>query len=139
MRHRGVGLTFADGGTLAVCQGAQGTTGATGAVGATGEGRSANWAVGRHAEEGARPLVRRERAADTARGRLEEGAVDLERTLTTPAPDEATVLAKLEVVSKAEWQVRKNRVSLLLKIRKLVGPDAWEKLQAEMGMATTRW
>jgi hypothetical protein len=27
--------------------------------------------------------------------------------------------------------VRKNRLSLLLRIRKLVGPETWEKLQAE--------
>lgn len=58
--------------------------------------------------------------------------LDLEKTLAQPQVDEATVMNKLEVVSRAELAVRKNRMGLLVRIRKLVGPDAWDKLQAEM-------
>lgn len=58
--------------------------------------------------------------------------LDLERTLSQPQVDEAAVMNRLEVVGRAELAVRKNRMSLLVRIRKLVGAEAWEKLQAEM-------
>lgn len=65
--------------------------------------------------------------ADHKRAQLE-----LERVLGEPKPDESKVMQKLELISKAELAVRKNRVGLMLKVRKLIGPEAWEKLQAEM-------
>lgn len=64
---------------------------------------------------------------------LKRAQLDLERLLSDPkAADEAKVFQKLEVISKAELAVRKNRMGLMLKVRKLLGPEAWEKLQAEM-------
>ena len=63
---------------------------------------------------------------------LKRAQLDLERTLSQPQVDEAMVMNKLEVVSRAELAVRKNRMGLMVRIRKLVGPEAWEKLQAEM-------
>ncbi|MFT3713508.1 MAG: hypothetical protein QM817_38115 [Archangium sp.] len=63
---------------------------------------------------------------------LKRAQLDLEKTLAASSVDESTVLNKLEVVSRAELAVRKNRLSLLVRIRKLVGNEAWEKLQAEM-------
>jgi Spy/CpxP family protein refolding chaperone len=63
---------------------------------------------------------------------LKRAQLDLERTLTQPQVDEAAVMNKLEVVSRAELAVRKNRMGLMVRIRKAVGPEAWEKLQAEM-------
>jgi Spy/CpxP family protein refolding chaperone len=65
---------------------------------------------------------------------LKRAQLDLERTLTDAKPDEAKVMLKLDVISKAELAVRKNRVGLMLKVRKLLGPEAWEKLQAEFPM-----
>lgn len=68
--------------------------------------------------------------ADVKRAQLE-----LERLLTEgKVPDEAKVMQKLEAISKAELAVRKNRLGLMLKVRKLLGQEAWEKLQAEMPM-----
>ncbi len=63
---------------------------------------------------------------------MKRAQLELERVLVEPKPDEAKVMQKLELISKAELAVRKNRVGLMLKVRKLVGPEAWEKLQAEM-------
>ena len=68
--------------------------------------------------------------ADVKRAQLE-----LERLLSDgKVPDEAKVFQKLEAISKAELAVRKNRLGVMLKVRKLLGQEAWEKLQAEMPM-----
>jgi Spy/CpxP family protein refolding chaperone len=65
---------------------------------------------------------------------LKRAQLDLERTLAGNNPDESQVMLKLEQVSKTELQVKKNRVGLMLKIRKQLGPDLWEKVQAELPM-----
>ena len=57
---------------------------------------------------------------------------ELEAIYTHKVEGELKVMQKLELISKAELAVRKNRVGLMLKVRKLIGPEAWEKLQAEM-------
>jgi Spy/CpxP family protein refolding chaperone len=62
---------------------------------------------------------------------LKRAQLDLERALAATPVDEATALAKTEAVSKAELGVRKNRLSLLLRIRKLLGPETWDKVQGE--------
>jgi hypothetical protein len=67
--------------------------------------------------------------ADLKRARL-----DLERYLAGSAVDEASALSKLETVSRAELQVKKNRLGLMIRIRKLLGPELWSKLEAEMPM-----
>lgn len=63
---------------------------------------------------------------------LKRAQLDLQRTLAQPQVDEPAVMNKLEVVSRAELAVRKNRMGLMVRIRKAVGPEAWDKLQAEM-------
>ncbi|MDP1828810.1 MAG: hypothetical protein Q8L48_36455 [Archangium sp.] len=63
---------------------------------------------------------------------LKRAQLELEKTLAQPAVDEPAVMNKLEVVSRAELAVRKNRMGLMVRIRKAVGPEAWDKLQAEM-------
>ncbi len=63
---------------------------------------------------------------------LKRAQLELEKTLAQPQVDEAAVMNKLELVSRAELAVRKNRMGLMVRIRKTVGPEAWEKLQAEM-------
>lgn len=63
---------------------------------------------------------------------LKRAQLELEKALANATPDEATVMNKLELVNRAELSVRKNRMSLLVRIRKLVGPEAWDRLQAEM-------
>ncbi len=63
---------------------------------------------------------------------LKRAQLDMERALAATPPDEASVLAKLEVVNRAELGVRKNRVSLMLRIRAAVGQPTWEKMQGEL-------
>lgn len=63
---------------------------------------------------------------------LKRAQLDLEKTLAQPQVDEVMVMNKLELVSRAELAVRKNRMGLMVRIRKAIGPDSWEKLQAEM-------
>lgn len=62
---------------------------------------------------------------------LKRAQLDLERTLAQAQVDEGAALGKAEAVSRAELLVRKNRLSLLVRIRKLLGPEVWERLQAE--------
>lgn len=68
----------------------------------------------------------------TLEAELKRAQLELEKTLAQPAVDEAAVMNKLELVGRAELAVRKNRMGLMVRIRKAVGPEAWEKLQAEM-------
>lgn len=63
---------------------------------------------------------------------LKRAQLDLEKTLAAQQVDESVVMNKLETVGRAELAVRKNRMGLLVRIRKAVGPEAWERLQAEM-------
>ena len=65
---------------------------------------------------------------------LKRAQLELDRALAQREPDEAATLAKLDAITRAELQVRKNRMSLMLKIRKLLGPQLWERLQAELPM-----
>jgi hypothetical protein len=68
----------------------------------------------------------------TLEAELKRAQLELEKTLAQPQVDESTVMNKLELVSRAELAVRKNRMGLMVRIRKAVGPESWEKLQAEM-------
>lgn len=65
---------------------------------------------------------------------LKRAQLALDRALAEPNPDELATLAKLEAISRAELAVRKNRMSLMLRIRKQLGPVLWDKLQAEFPM-----
>ncbi len=65
---------------------------------------------------------------------LKRAQLELDRALAQPSPDEPATLLKLEKISRAELAVRKNRMSLMLKIRALLGPELWTKLEAELPM-----
>jgi hypothetical protein len=64
---------------------------------------------------------------------LKRAQLVLERELRQPAPNESRVMEQVEKVGRAETAVRKNRVGLMMAIKKVVGPDNWQKLEAEMG------
>lgn len=57
----------------------------------------------------------------------------LEKELHQTASNEATVKELVERVGRAETAVRQNRVGLMLSIKKLLGPELWQKVEAEMG------
>lgn len=63
---------------------------------------------------------------------LKRAQLELEMYLSGTAVDEAPALAKLEVVTRAEGAVKKNRLGLMLKVRKALGPELWSKLEAEL-------
>jgi hypothetical protein len=64
---------------------------------------------------------------------LKRAQLALERELRQPSPNEASVMQLAEKVGQAETAVRKNRLGLMVSIKKLLGPETWRKLEAELG------
>ncbi|MCY1077458.1 periplasmic heavy metal sensor [Archangium lansingense] len=64
---------------------------------------------------------------------LKRAQLALEKELRQPTPNEGTVKDLVEKVGRAETAVRQNRVGLMVAIKKTLGPDYWQKLEAEMG------
>jgi Spy/CpxP family protein refolding chaperone len=58
----------------------------------------------------------------------------MEKLLASDKPDANAVMAQVDRVSRAEAEVRKNRLGLMLRIREALGPELWQKLRAEMPM-----
>jgi len=56
----------------------------------------------------------------------------LQRVMSEERVDEKVAMARLEEVNRAELAVKKNRLSLMLKVRSILGFETWQKLQAEM-------
>ena len=54
------------------------------------------------------------------------GALDAE--LAADNSDEKTVTKLIDDVTRAESAVRKNRILLMVRVRAILGPDAWRKL-----------
>ncbi|WNG48250.1 periplasmic heavy metal sensor [Archangium minus] len=67
---------------------------------------------------------------------LKRTQLALEKELRQPSPNEATVKDLVEKAGRAETAVRQNRVGLMVAIKKALGPDYWQKLEAEMGPMT---
>jgi len=55
--------------------------------------------------------------------------LQLDRLLSEPAADEKQALTRFDEVFAAELAVRKNRVRLLMRVRTILGPDLWQKVQ----------
>lgn len=64
---------------------------------------------------------------------LKRAQLQLERLLSTDSPDESAVFKQVEEVGRAETAVRRNRLGLMVRIKRLLGPELWRKLEAEMG------
>ncbi len=54
----------------------------------------------------------------------------LDRELRSPSPDEGKAQELVGAVARAETAVRKNRVVLLIRVRKILGDDLWQRLEA---------
>jgi Spy/CpxP family protein refolding chaperone len=61
---------------------------------------------------------------------LAKARLDLRRLMDADKPDESAVFAQIDRVGALDTQLKKNRVGLLLKVRGLMTPAQWEKLQA---------
>lgn len=69
---------------------------------------------------------------DALRKKHRAAQAALEALLKTAAPDEDAVLAQVDAMGAAETAIRKNRVALMLRIRKVLGPALWANLQSEL-------
>jgi parvulin-like peptidyl-prolyl isomerase len=56
--------------------------------------------------------------------------IALDRELRSDAPDEARAQELVDAVARAETAVRKNRVVLLIRVRKVLGDELWQRLEA---------
>ncbi len=54
----------------------------------------------------------------------------LDREMRSPSPDEGRAQELVEAVARAETAVRKNRIVLLIRVRKILGDDLWQRLEA---------
>jgi len=54
----------------------------------------------------------------------------LDREIRSAAPEEGRIGPLVDAVGRAEAALRKNRILLVLRIRKLLGDDTWQKLEA---------
>jgi hypothetical protein len=54
----------------------------------------------------------------------------LDRELRSPAPDEARALDLVEAVGRAEIGVRRNRLQLLIRVRRTLGDELWQRVEA---------
>lgn len=63
---------------------------------------------------------------------LKRAQLELEMYLSGAAVEEAPALTRLEAVTRAETAVKKNRLGLMIRVRKALGPELWSKLEAEM-------
>jgi Spy/CpxP family protein refolding chaperone len=64
---------------------------------------------------------------------LKRAQLALDKLLRAENPSDSAVMQQLETVGRAEMAMRKNRVGLMLQIKRLLGPDTWQKVEAELG------
>ena len=63
------------------------------------------------------------------RHEIEKNRLDLEQLMSADKPNEAAIFSKLEKVSALELKLKKNRISLMLKVKAILTPTQWEQLQ----------
>lgn len=63
---------------------------------------------------------------------VKRAQLELEKALAAAKPDQNSVMSQIDRVTRAEAEVRKNRIGLMLKIREALGPELWQKLEAQM-------
>jgi Spy/CpxP family protein refolding chaperone len=49
--------------------------------------------------------------------------------MSAEKPNEAAIFSKLEKISALELKLKKNRIGLMLKVKVILTPEQWEKLQ----------
>ena len=60
---------------------------------------------------------------------IQKTRLDLEQHMQADKPSEAKVFAQIDKIGALETRLKKNRVGLMLKIRKLVTPEQWQKME----------
>ncbi|MDY7230754.1 hypothetical protein [Hyalangium rubrum] len=64
---------------------------------------------------------------------LKRAQLELDKLLRSANASENAVMQQVEAVGRAETAVRRNRIGLMLQIKQQLGPDNWQKLEAELG------
>jgi Spy/CpxP family protein refolding chaperone len=60
---------------------------------------------------------------------LAKARLELQRLLSADAPDDSAVFAQVDKIGALDTRLKKNRIGLLLKVRRLMTPEQWEKMQ----------
>jgi len=60
---------------------------------------------------------------------IHKAHLDLQHLMSADQPNEAAVFSTLDKIGALELKLKKNRVGLMLKIRKLLNREQWEKLE----------
>jgi Spy/CpxP family protein refolding chaperone len=60
---------------------------------------------------------------------MRKARLDLEQAMQAERPDRAKIFGQLDKLGQIETQMKKNRVGLMLEIRKLVSPEQWQKME----------
>ena len=63
------------------------------------------------------------------RHEMEKNRLDLEQLMSADKPNEAAIFSKLEKISALELKLKKNRIGLMLKVKAILTPEQWDKLQ----------
>jgi hypothetical protein len=56
--------------------------------------------------------------------------IALDRELRSQQPDEARAVERIEALTKAEGAMRRNRILLLVRVRRTLGEGLWQRLEA---------
>lgn len=70
-----------------------------------------------------------ERQVLDIRHEMHKARIDLRQMMQVDSPDRAAIFGQLEKIAGIRLQLEKNRVELILDIRREVTPEQWEKLQ----------
>jgi Spy/CpxP family protein refolding chaperone len=71
-----------------------------------------------------------DRARLDLRHAIEKVRLDLEQAMQADRPDEKAVFALIDRLGELETRLKKNRIGLMLDIRKLLTPEQWQKMEA---------
>ena len=63
-------------------------------------------------------------------GAVRRAQMALDRELRSAAPDEGRAMERIDALTKAEGAMRKNRIALLVRVRRTLGDELWQKLEA---------
>ena len=74
-------------------------------------------------------LAHREKLVDL-RGNLEKAELAMEPLMQADQPNEAQILAQIDVVAQARAELEKANARFLLALRAKLSPDQWKQLQA---------
>jgi Spy/CpxP family protein refolding chaperone len=63
------------------------------------------------------------------RSDLDKAHIDMQQLLSADKPNDAAVFTQIEKIGALEVQLKKNRIGLMLEVRKLMTPEQWEKIE----------